>query len=119
MVSRTMNALAVLFITGLILVSGMAYAGQLRRVTDISHVCMVNNEDMGKPQIPVKVGDQTYYGCCKMCIGTLNNDRKARFAIDPVSGKEVDKAKAVIGAKPNMEVVYFESEKNFQAFISR
>ncbi|MBM2838638.1 MAG: lipoprotein MlpB [Deltaproteobacteria bacterium] len=94
-------------------------ADQLRRVTDISHVCMVNNEDMGKPQIPIKVGDETYYGCCKMCIGTLNNDRKARFAVDPVSGKEVDKAKAIIGAKSNGAVVYFENEKNFQAFISR
>jgi len=70
------------------------------------------------PQLtgPVKVGDQTYYGCCKMCVGTLNKDRSARFATDQVSGKEVDKAKAVIGAKPNGEVLYFESEKNLQSF---
>lgn len=89
---------------------------KLRRVDDPSYVCMVNNEVMGKPQIPVKVGNQTYYGCCKMCVGTLTNDRKARFAIDPVSGKEVDKAKAVIGAKPDGKVLYFESEKTFNAF---
>jgi len=85
-------------------------------VTDTSHVCMVNNMDMGKPQIPVKVGDQTYYGCCKMCEGILKKDRSARFAKDPVSGKEVDKAKAVIGAKPNGEVLYFESEETFKSF---
>jgi len=110
---------ALLILCLLIAPAEAVLAEQLRRVTDISHVCMVNNEDMGKPQIPVKVGDQTYYGCCKMCIGTLNNDRKARFAIDPMSGKEVDKAKAIIGAKPNMAVLYFENEKNFQAFTSR
>ncbi len=93
-----------------------AFAAQLRKVTDMSHVCMVNNEDMGKPQIPVKVGEQTYYGCCKMCVGNIQQNRKVRFAIDPVSGNEVDKAKAVIGAKPDGGVLYFENEKNFQAF---
>jgi len=116
MVSRAINGLAVLFVTGLILVSGISYAGELRKV-ETKYVCMVNNEVMGKPQIPVKVGDKTYYGCCETCAGTLKKDRKARFAIDPVSSKEVDKAKAVIGAKPNGEVLYFESEKTFQSFI--
>src|SRR3990170_6550898 len=100
------SALLILFLV--IASAGTVLAEQLRRVTDISHVCMVNNMDMGKPQIPVKVGDQTYYGCCKMCEGILKKDRSARFAKDPVSGKEVDKAKAVIGAKPNGEVLYFE-----------
>lgn len=109
-------SLALLIICLLFAPAGLVLAEQQLRRVETSHVCMVNNEDMGKPQIPVKVGDQTYYGCCKMCVGTLNNDRKARFAIDPVSGKEVDKAKAIIGAKPNAEVVYFENEKNFQAF---
>ena len=113
---KTIKALTVFLITALFPAAVTANAEQLRRVANTSHVCMVNNEDMGKPQIPVTVGEQTYYGCCKMCVGTLTNDRKARFAIDPVSGKEVDKAKAVIGAKPNGEVLYFENEKNLQAF---
>jgi len=107
-----------LLLTGLILTHTIAIAGQLQKV-ETSHVCMVNNEVMGKPQIPVKVGNHTYYGCCEMCAGTLKKDRKARFAIDPVSGKEVDKAKAVIGAKPNGEVLYFENEKTFQSFQAR
>lgn len=119
MIIKAIKGLTVFIITAFILSSVAANAAQLRRVTDISHVCMVNNEDMGKPQIPVKVGSQTYYGCCKMCVGTLTNDRKARYAIDPVSGKEVDKAKSVIGAKPNGEVVYFESEKTFNVFSLR
>lgn len=108
---------AVLLFTGLILAQAMAEAGQLQKV-ETKYVCMVNNEVTGKPQIPVKVGNQTYYGCCETCAGTLKKDRKARFAVDPVSGKEVDKAKAVIGAKPNGEVLYFESEKTFRAYSS-
>lgn len=108
-----------LLIPAVFLLSLAAWSGQdqkLRRVDDPSYVCMVNNEVMGKPQIPVKVGNQTYYGCCKMCEGKLKKDRKARFAIDPMNGREVDKAKAIIGAKPNGEVLYFESEKTFQEF---
>ena len=115
MIKSTKKYLVLLILSLLIAPAGMVLAEQLRIVETIN-VCMVNNMDMGKPQIPVKVGDQTYYGCCKMCVGTLNKDRSARFATDQVSGKEVDKAKAVIGAKPNGEVLYFESEKNLQSF---
>lgn len=116
--TKTTKILAALLITGLFFTTVAIGAEQLRKV-EASQVCMVNNVYMEKPQIPVKVGKQTYYGCCDMCAGTLNKDRSARFAIDPVSGKEVDKAKAVIGAKPNNEVLYFESEKNFKAFTSK
>lgn len=105
-----------ILVLGALLFIQTSHAEQLRKVTDSSHVCMVNNEVMGKPQIPVKVGEQTYYGCCKMCVGNIQQNRKVRFAIDPVNGKEVDKAKAVIGAKPDGGVLYFENEKNFQAF---
>lgn len=110
------NKVCAILVLGGLFFAQTSHAAQLRKLTDTSHVCMVNDMDMGKPQIPVKVGDQTYYGCCKMCVGTLTNDRKARYAIDPVSGKEVDKVKAVIGAKPNGEVLYFENEKTFNAF---
>ena len=75
-------------------------------------VCMVNNAYMGKSQIPVKVMDKTYYGCCEMCKNTLAKEAGKRVAVDPVSGKEVDKAKAVIGAQEDGRVFYFESEEN-------
>jgi YHS domain-containing protein len=41
------------------------------------------------------------------------------MATDPVSGKSVDKASAVIGRDDSGAVVYFESEKNFVAYASR
>jgi YHS domain-containing protein len=75
-------------------------------------VCMVNEMAMGKDQIPVEVDGRTYYGCCEMCKKTLVTDASKRTAVDPISGKEVDKAKAVIGAQEDGHVFYFESEAN-------
>lgn len=80
------------------------------------YVCMVNNAAFDKPQIPVEVGGKTYYGCCPMCKERLAKDASARTATDPVSGKEVDKASAVIGKAADGSVYYFESEANFQSF---
>lgn len=117
MLKKVNLSVTALLFMGLFISQAWAQA-QLRKM-ETSYVCMVNNEVMAKPQIPVKVGNQTYYGCCETCAGTLKKDRKARFAVDPVTGKEVDKAKAVIGAKPNGEVLYFESEKTFQSFQAR
>lgn len=77
-------------------------------------VCMVNEMAMGKDQIPVEVDGKTYYGCCEMCKNTLAKDAGKRVAVDPVSGKEVDKAKAVIGAQEDGRVFYFESEDNLK-----
>lgn len=90
----------------------------LRRV-ETKHVCMINNQDMGRDQIPVEVDKKTYYGCCEGCKKALNEKPETRVAIDPVSGKTVDKATAVIGAKPDGSVLYFESEKTFDEFLKR
>jgi len=90
-------------------------AEALKRV-ETDHVCMVNNEDMGKSQIPIKVNGKTYYGCCAMCVSTLTNDADARRAVDPISGHIVDKTDAVIGAKADGSVLYFENEATFAAY---
>ena len=83
--------------------------GKLTKV-ETKNVCMVNEHDMGKPQIPVEVEGKTYYGCCAMCKKTLAENATARVAIDPVSGKQVDKATAVIAAQEDGRVFYFENE---------
>lgn len=90
-------------------------AGELTSVPT-QYVCMVNDEFFGTNQIPVTVAGQTYYGCCAGCEKTLRDNRSARFAIDPVSRKEVDKATAAIGALPNGSVFYFENERNLKKF---
>jgi YHS domain-containing protein len=79
-------------------------------------VCMVTNRVFHAPQIPVEVGGRTYYGCCEGCKATLANDASARRAIDPVSGRSVDKAEAVIGALPDGSVLYFENAANLRAW---
>lgn len=99
----------------LAVVSVNSQAEILKRVKT-GNVCMVNNEDMGKPQIPIQVKGKTYYGCCAMCVGSLTNDPEARRAIDPVSGHTVDKANSVIGARRDGSVLYFESEATFAAW---
>lgn len=81
-------------------------------------VCMVNNTVFAKDQIPVQVEDRTYYGCCEMCKERLAKDAAARTGVDPVTGKPVDKAKAVIGSLPDGSVLYFENEASFKSYAS-
>lgn len=93
-----------------------ASPGQLTRVEQRDQVCMVNDQFMGRPQIPVEVEGRTYFGCCAMCKGRLAQERATRVAIDPVSGQEVDKARAVIAQDSSGKVTYFENEANFAAY---
>lgn len=70
----------------------------MTRVTDPSQVCMVNDQFMGRAQIPIEIGGRTYYGCCAMCKDRLNKQPAVRVARDPVSGEQVDKSD---GADPS------------------
>lgn len=92
-----------------------AQTASLKRV-ETKKVCMINNQVFEKDQIPVEVEGRTYYGCCDMCKERLAKDKDARTAVDPVSGKEVDKAKAVIAALPDGSVLYFESEETLNKY---
>ena len=102
----------------LLVVAVPARAESIKKVAP-KRVCMVNNTLFDKDQIPVAVDGKTYFGCCEMCKGRLAQDASIREAVDPISGKPVDKAKAVIGAKPDGKVLYFESEKTFAAYQKR
>ena len=106
----------VVLITLLASVNGYSEEKNKLRKVEKKNVCMTNNKDMGKPQLPIKIGDKTYYGCCKMCVENMTKNVKVRYAVDPVTGNKVDKANAVLGAKPNGDILYFESEDSFQAF---
>jgi len=84
-----------------------------------SLVCFVNNKFMGIDQIPVEVEGKTYYGCCPDCVVKINNIREVRYAKDPLTGQEVDKALAFIVLSPqgNNDVLYFESEQNYFTYL--
>ena len=83
---------------------------------EAEYVCMVNDTLFEKPQIPVQVGEKTYYGCCAGCVAALQNDDAIRIGIDPVSGAEVDKTEAVIGADADYKVYYFENTENLKSY---
>lgn len=107
-----------LLVMALLVVAGQAVAEPIERV-DAKRVCMINNTFFPKDQIPVQVDGKTYFGCCEMCKGRLASDAAARTATDPITGKTVDKATAVIGATPDGKVFYFESDTTFTQFKNR
>lgn len=80
------------------------------------NVCMINDRSMAMEQIPVPIEGRTYYGCCPMCKERLVKDASSRYAVDPVTGRKVDKAKAVIGALPGAAVLYFESDETLAKY---
>ncbi|MBZ4187539.1 hypothetical protein [Niabella beijingensis] len=78
-------------------------------------VCMVNNAFMGKQQIAVPLEGRTYYGCCEMCRDRIPKDAAVRKAVDPATGKTVDKATAyIVITGDNGEVSYFENENSYK-----
>ncbi|WP_143961108.1 hypothetical protein [Litoribacter populi] len=85
-------------------------------------VCMVNNAYMKEKQFPVEFNKKTYYGCCEMCVNTLQNDPTVHMAEDPHSGVQVDKSNAFIvldPTHPNDGVLYFESKENYKAYTRK
>lgn len=83
-------------------------------------VCMVNNAYMGKKQIEVPHGGKIYYGCCAMCVERIPNDQTVREAVDPLTGKKVDKANAyIVMISDEGEVAYFENEENYKKFLAQ
>ena len=113
--------LVLAFVCLLALAFGVAQAGEkaeLKRV-ETKKVCMINNQVFEKDQIPVAVDGKTYYGCCEMCKERLAKDAAARTATDPVTGKPVDKATAVIAAMPDGKVLYFESQETYEKYTKK
>lgn len=84
-----------------------------------SKVCYVNNKFMGIDQIPVEFENKIYFGCCEGCVIKLKTMRETRYAKDPFTGNEVDKAMAFIVLSPtgNNDVLYFESLQTYKDFI--
>ena len=108
-------ALALLFPVAALAQSDVKPSGPLTKV-EPKTVCMINEQAMGKDQIPVDVEGKTYYGCCEMCKKALADNAAKRVATDPVSGRQVDKATAVIAAQEDGRVFYFESDASLARY---
>ena len=107
--------LATLIVSNFLLIQSTSADTKLKQV-ESKYVCMVTNKLFADEQIEVDVDDKKYYGCCEMCKGKLKNNLASRISIDPVSGKQVDKATSVIAAANNGNVYYFENEQNLKTF---
>ena len=110
--------LALIIIASPIVAIAAPNDGMPLKKVEAEYVCMINNKLFSNPQIPVSVDGKTYYGCCPMCETKLKQSKQARLAVDPVSGNQVDKATAVIGAQADGAVFYFENEDNLNNYGS-
>lgn len=88
-------------------------------IVDNEKVCMVNDKFMSVKQIPIAVDGITYYGCCQNCVKKIqDNLGDVRYSKDPISGKKVDKASAIIVQnKEDGTVQYFESKASAKGYM--
>jgi YHS domain-containing protein len=110
--ARCLAALAVISLVSLPI---LAASDELKPVSP-KHICFINKTRFDRTLKSVVVDGKTYYACCDDCVAKLKEDPEARVAIDPVSGKEVDKAAAVIGVDKNGKVYFFENRENMKRF---
>ena len=89
----------------------------LQLVTDRSRICMRADEIVKQQNLAVEIEGKTYYALPRCSL--LMHRPGFRLAVDPISGRKVDKAGAVIGATAEGHVFYFENERNFKDFNSR
>lgn len=94
--------------------------GALSRISDHGGVCMLSNRYLGeRADVPIDVEGKTYRGCCANCAARLGSQPEARTASDPVTGKRVDKATAVLARDANNRVYYFENEATLESYAAR
>lgn len=82
------------------------------------YVCMMQDMVLTKPGLAIQHDGKTYYGCCAMCKDRIGAEpEKYTRAVDPVSGKTVDKATAFIYGFEGT-AFYFENEANRKRFAA-
>lgn len=113
-------ALAALFALFALIASGPVFAveGAPRtgNVEKKEYVCMMQDMVMMRKGVLLVKDGKQYWGCCEMCKAKLEAEpEKYSKGIDPVSGKAVDKALALIYALEG-QAFYFESKKTRAAF---
>ena len=81
-----------------------------------NEVCVVADRAPGEPTFEVQLDGKTYHVCCERCEARLKEDPSLRYAIDPVTGRSVDKSDAFIAVIEDGRAFYFESEKTARIF---
>lgn len=89
----------------------------MRRVNH-DEVNMVTNRLEKNKQDAIKIDGKTYYGSGEGYALTLQKNHSLTHAVDPYTGKKIDKAEAHIFADAAGNAYYFESAESYSAFIS-
>jgi len=111
----TIRLLSLTIVTALVAVMVFAAQDGVKQVGS-KHICFITKKRFERNLKSVNVEGKTYYGCCDDCLAKLTNDPASRKDVDPVSGKEVDKATAFIGMDKDGNVYFFESQENLKKF---
>jgi YHS domain-containing protein len=112
----TRTIAVVLTVIALLIPTLVAASGEPLKQVDSKFVCFITKKHFSSPQTAVSVEGKTYYSCCDMCKTKLMNEPASRLAKDPVSGKEIDMSKAVIGVDKAGNAYFFENAANLKQF---
>jgi len=99
-----------------------SYDSYINSQVPSSSVCMAGDLLKKKAVLSVEIDDEVYYGCCEKCLNKLiANENNERYAIDPYSNKQVNKADSYIRLTEERsgKVEYFESESNFYDYAKK
>lgn len=99
-----------------------AFDSQEGKEIQHSRVCMVNGDIKLHSVRSVTVNGKTYWGCCQHCISLLRyNTAQVRFTTDPVTGKKINKADAVIFPDPHnsRRAMFFQSDSTYEQYVHR
>ena len=109
------RCIALLALIAMVTLPILAASDEVKQVNP-KHICFMTGKRFDRGLKSVTVSGKTYYGCCGDCLAQLQDDPKARQAVDPVSGKTIDKADALIGVDKNGKIYFFEDRQNLKKF---
>jgi len=89
----------------------------LRRVK-ISSVNMVTNRFCSDEQKVVKIDGRDFYVPSDGYAFTLSQNPSLRYAVDPFTGKKIEKSGALAYVDSKDRVLYFESQESYGDFIA-
>lgn len=108
--------IAALLVTCVTMIAASTPAHSHLKQVDSKFVCMINKKHFNHAQTAVVLDGHTYYACCEDCKKQLTENKASRMDKDPVSGKEVDKAIAVVGIDYAGNAFFFETKENMKKF---
>ena len=93
-------------------------AGFWMKRVKTDEINMVTNRYTTELQSRVILGGKVYYTLGESYAWTMQQNPSIRFAKDPLTGKTIDKADAIIYIDADGRALYFESEGTYKKFLA-